>query len=242
MTEELEISHAKLVVGFSMGGAQTYQWAVQYPDYMDGIVPICGSARNSIHNGVFLEGVKSAIVAARCGMSAGIGKGQTYPSSEGWTPEQKEAALKAFARVYAGWGLSQAFYRERLFDKHFSCGDAEEFLVKFWEKWASQLDPDNLLVMLQTWQLGDVSALPQFAGDLPAALRSIKAKVLVCPAKTDLYFPPEDSEFEVETMTEGKARLEVIPSIWGHWAGAPGHSEKDEQILDEKIAMFLSDI
>lgn len=242
VTEELGIAHVRLVVGFSMGGAQAYQWAVQYPDFMDGIVPICASAKNSVHNSVFLEGVKSALIAARGGMSAGIGKGQIYPSSASCTPHQKEASLKAFARVYAGWGFSQAFYREKLFDRHYSCQDIDQFLVNFWEKWALPLDPDNLLVMLQTWQLGDISALPQFAGDFRAALQSIKARVLVCPSKTDLYFPPEDSEFEVENIPEGRGRLEVIPSIWGHWAGAPGDSKKDEQFLDETIAKFLLEI
>lgn len=51
------------------------------------------------------------------------------------------------------------------------------------------LDPDNLLVMLQTWQLGDVSKQEPYNGNFEASMASIKAKTLVLPAKTDLYFP-----------------------------------------------------
>lgn len=50
-------------------------------------------------------------------------------------------------------------------------------------------DPDNLLTMLQTWQLSDVSKQEPYNGNFEAAMASIKAKTLVLPGKTDLYFP-----------------------------------------------------
>ncbi|KAJ1029447.1 hypothetical protein NDA13_002696 [Ustilago tritici] len=56
--------------------------------------------------------------------------------------------------------------------------------------------------------------------------------------KTDLYFPPEDSENEAKVMGE-KAQLEVIPSIWGHWAGGPGDSKENVKWLDDKICEFF---
>ncbi|OIW30446.1 homoserine acetyltransferase family protein [Coniochaeta ligniaria NRRL 30616] len=236
LTEGLGIDHVKVVAGWSMGGYQAYYWAVQYPDFMDAIVPICTSAKTSIHNNVFLEGVKSALIAPRGGLSQGIGKGQRYSSSGPWTPEQREVGLKALARVYAGWGFSQSFYRHKLYSEHFGAKDVDEFLVNFWEAWALGSDPDDLLVMLQTWQLGDISASPRFGGDFAKALGSIKAKALVAPGETDLYFPPEDSQFEVEHMAPGRGTLAVIPSIWGHWAGGPGDSKADWKFLDDKMA------
>lgn len=53
--------------------------------------------------------------------------------------------------------------------------------------------------------------------DFQLAMRSIKAKMLVLPGKTDLYFPPEDSEYEVSCMAEGTGTYLAFPSIWGHW-------------------------
>jgi Homoserine acetyltransferase len=50
-------------------------------------------------------------------------------------------------------------------------------------------EPENLLVLLQTWQIGDVSQQEPYNGDFEKAMASIKAKALVLPSKTDLYFP-----------------------------------------------------
>ena len=46
-----------------MAGCQLYQWAAQYPDMVDAILPFCASAKTSKHNFVFLEGVKAALCA-----------------------------------------------------------------------------------------------------------------------------------------------------------------------------------
>ena len=51
------------------------------------------------------------------------------------------------------------------------------------------LDPENLLTMLYTWQAGDCSNQHPYNGDFKAAMQAIKAKTLVLPGKTDLYFP-----------------------------------------------------
>jgi homoserine O-acetyltransferase/O-succinyltransferase len=48
-------------------------------------------------------------------------------------------------------------------------------------------------------------------------LGAIKAKAYVMPGQTDLYFPPEDSQFEVANMPN--AKFLPVPSIWGHFAG-----------------------
>ncbi|KAL2378087.1 hypothetical protein RJZ90_006258 [Blastomyces dermatitidis] len=69
--------------------------------------------------------------------------------------------------------------------------------------------------MLQTWQNGDISKQERYNGNFEAALKAIKAKALVLPSKTDLYFPPEDSEYEVANLQPGIGELDVFPSIWG---------------------------
>lgn len=176
---------------------------------MDICVPFCGSAKTALHNQVrplftqkvdtwltiaqvFLEGQKSALLAAKHISSAGScnGRAETKGSeTRAWTEEERTVGLKAFGRGYAGWGFSQSFYREKLHEKFYGAKDLEDFLVSFWEAWALSKDPENLLVMLQTWQSGDVSKQEPFNGDFEAAMASIKAKTLVLPSQTDLYFP-----------------------------------------------------
>lgn len=222
VTQHLGIKHAKAVLGWSMGAGQTYQWATQYPDFMDGIVPFCGSARTSLHNQVFLEGVKAALLGPKGAVSAGVcaGERQIIGTStyQAWTEEQREAGLKALGRVYAGWGFSQAFYREKLFATAPAFKGRfqtlEDFMVAFWEKWACSKDPENMLTMLWTWQAGDVSKQEAYGGNFEAAMQAITAKALVLPGKTDLYFPPEDSEYEVKCMRAGVGACEAFPSIW----------------------------
>ena len=192
LTKKLGIKHLRAVAGWSMGAGQSFQWATQYPEFMDIIVPFCGSARTSIHNQVFLEGVKSALLAAKGVSSAGSTRGRVESKGEEartWTDEQRTVGLKAFGRGYAGWGFSQAFYRAKLHEKAYGARDLEDFMVTFWEAWALSKDPENLLVMLHTWQSGDCSKQEPYNGNFEEAMGAIEAKALVLPSKTDLYFP-----------------------------------------------------
>ena len=50
---------------------------------------------------------------------------------------------------------------------------------------------------------------------------------------------PEDSEYEVANMKPGVGKLDVFPSIWGHWAGGPGDSKEDVKWLDERLREIL---
>ncbi|MCJ1293193.1 hypothetical protein MMC34_004746 [Xylographa carneopallida] len=243
VTNHLKIQHLHAVLGWSMGAGQTYQWITQYPDMMNFAIPFCGSAKTSIHNQVFLEGIKSAMLAVKTQSSAGSKEGAIAVEGEkqrNWSPKEKEVGMKAFGRGYAGWGFSQAFYRQRLHEKHYGFKDLESFMQGFWEAWACSKDPENMLVMLQTWQSGDCSNQKPYNGDFEKAMQSIRARTLVLPCRTDLYFPPEDSEYEVANMSPGIGRLEQFPSIWGHWAGGPGDSKDDLKWLDDHLSNFFS--
>jgi homoserine O-acetyltransferase len=45
ITEVLHLKHLYAIVGLSMGGEQTFDWAVQYPKFFDLAIPILGTPR-----------------------------------------------------------------------------------------------------------------------------------------------------------------------------------------------------
>ena len=224
VTEKFGIETLALVTGWSMGAGQTYQWAVSFPDMVQRACPFCGSSKTSEHNIVFLEGVKAALTADDA-------------FKDGWYDEKPVKGLRAAARVYAGWGFSQAFYWDRVYTE-MGYSDLEDFLVAFWEGFfLDRRDPNNLLTMLWTWQKGDIGATPGFDGDHVKALKAIKAKTIALPAEKDLYFPPEDEKYAVSHMSN--AELRVIPGVWGHFAGG-GANPVDIKYIDDVLKELLA--
>ena len=224
VTEHFGIETLPLVTGWSMGAGQTYQWAVSFPDMVQRACPFCGSSKTSEHNIVFLEGVKAALTADDA-------------FKGGWYDEKPHKGLRAMARVYAGWGFSQAFYWEQAY-RELGFTSLEDFLVGFWEGFfLDRRDPNNLLAMLWTWQHGDIGNTPGFDGDHIAALRSIKADTISLPAEKDLYFPPEDEEYASQFIPNGEFR--VIPGVWGHFAGG-GANPVDTKYIDDVLKELLA--
>jgi homoserine O-acetyltransferase len=224
VTEHFGIERLPLVTGWSMGAGQTYQWAVSHPDMVERACPFCGSSKTSEHNIVFLEGVKAALTADAAW-------------KHGWYTEQPVTGLRAAARVYAGWGFSQAFYWQQTY-REMGYTSLEDFLVAFWEGFfLDDRDANNLLTMLWTWQQADVGKTPGFDGDHVAALRSIRAKVIALSPLKDLYFPPEDEEYAAAHIPDGEVR--IIPGVWGHFAGG-GLNPADTDFIDGVLKELLA--
>jgi homoserine O-acetyltransferase/O-succinyltransferase len=222
LLQELGVTAVQLVVGWSMGGQQAYQWACLYPAFVRRICVLCGAARTAPHTYVFLEGVKAAL---------------TCDPSWSELGSQPERGLRALGRVWAGWALSQRFYREHGY-RRMGYSSLEDFLVRYWESIYLGRDARNLVAMMRTWQEFDVSANPEFHGDYERAMREITIPAVVMPGQTDLYFPPEDSALEVELLSHG--RLSVIPSMWGHYAGG-GRSNEDVGFIDAELRSLLAE-
>jgi len=231
LAEKFGIDRLACVYGWSMGGLQAYHWAALYPDKVDRAIVNCGVARTAVHNQVFLRSLMATLEAAP--EHTGGGRFSAEPV----------AAKRAFGRIYAAWALSQDFYRE---GRHLASGpqpnlgapDLETFLQTDWEARYQARPAADLYAQLRTWDTADISANPLYQGDLSAALGAIRARVLLMPGTTDLYFRVADNANETPQLP--RAELRPIPSIWGHRAGNPVVNAEDAQFIKQAVHDWLS--
>ncbi len=226
LSEQFGIDRLAAVYGFSMGAQQAYHWAALFPDMVERAIVVCGSARTATHNKVFLSSLLRTLEAAP--EHLGNGRFSAEP----------RAALRAFAHIYAGWALSQDFYRAGLHLTALGAPDLDTFLRTDWEDRYHARRAANLYAQLVTWYHGDISADPRYGGDLVRALQGIRARMLLMPGRTDLYFPVADNAAEIPHIAV--AELRPIPSIWGHRAGNPNVSREDFAFLKGAVRDWLS--
>ncbi|CAH0147081.1 alpha/beta fold hydrolase [Roseomonas sp. CECT 9278] len=221
LAEVFGVERLHAVYGWSMGAQQAYHWAAAYPDAVDRAVINCGSARTATHNRVFLAGMMAVLEAA--------------PEYDGTAlfAAQPSAALRAFGRLYAGWALSQDFYRAGLHVSALGAPDLDTFYRTDWEDRFGRRAAADLLAMLRSWDAGDIAD----GGDLVAALRGITARVLLMPSETDLYFRVADNAAELPHLKHG--RLAPIPSVWGHRAGNPVANPADAAFIKREVRALL---
>ena len=224
LTEHLNIHHLYAVAGVSMGGMQSFQWAVSYPGYMDRIVATSGTAKTYGHGIVRLESEITALTTD-----------EAFKSGD--YKEEPVKGIQAFALVWTAWLFSQEWWREELWKSEEPAGTTFAQVVdKYKTNFIPGADANNLILQMHTWERHDVAASPAFAGDLQKALGSIQAQVLYMPSATDLYFPVTDARYEAPMIPH--CILLPIPSLWGHPAGA-GASPADSKFLNQNIAAFL---
>ncbi|MEK4292448.1 alpha/beta fold hydrolase [Paenibacillus sp. FSL R5-0914] len=222
VTQKFGINKIALVVGWSLGAVQTFQWGASYPDMVDRIAPFGGTAKTRPHAKVVFEGLIAALQADSAW-------------KQGFYTEQPKAGLAAMGRVYAAWGFSQVYYLEQLFQQE-GYLTLEEYLVDYWDEVFLTFDANDLITMLRTGIHGDISANQRYQGDFELALSKITSRALVMPGSTDLFFPPEDNEYETHHMHN--AIFLPIESKWGYCSGI-GQHEPDSIFIDTQLKQFL---
>jgi len=223
LREVFGIEKIRLVCGWSMGGQQAFQWASLFPDRVEAMSCFCGQGTTAPHTYVFLEGVKQGIIGDPAWQDG-------YYETPPWR------GLTAKGRTWAGWALSQEWYRARSWEAQ-GFATLEDYLKGYWDGIYFGRDANDLLSLIATWQAADIANNPVYQGDTKAAYGAITAKSIILPGRTDLYFPPEDNAAEVAMMPN--AELRVIDSIWGHYAGG-GRVAEDTAMIDAALKDLLA--
>lgn len=201
LLDSLGVRSIAIAAGWSMGAMQCYEWAVRFPDTVRSLLPICGSARCSEFNRVFLDGISATLRA-----DPGYLTSDCAPT----------AGLRAFGIVYAGWAYSRDFFAHGTYrELGYESVDA---VLDSWADDHAAMHPGNLMAMLATWRAADVGR--SVPGGWNSALATIRAETIVMPGTTDAYFTLADNVTECALIAGGEMR--PIDSDLGHIAGRPG--------------------
>ena len=194
LTRVLKIDHVKAIVGISMGGMQTFQWLVSYPDFMDKAIPIVGSPRLAPYDLMLWQAQIEALMHDR------DWKGGNYKMNPA------RAVDFAFGELLltTPTDYNRRKTREQvLADLEKARSDAKRF------------DANNKIRQDQAMMSLDVSR--EFGGSLERAARAVKAKVFVVVAKFDHVVTPGPA---LEFASLLGAKVLTLEGDCGHLATA----------------------
>src|SRR5215813_1435514 len=168
LTDVLKLQHVKAIVGVSMGGMQTFQWLVSYPDFMDLGVPVVGSPRLAAYDLLLWQAQIDAIMNDR-GWKDG-----NYTINPARAPEFEFGALL----LTTPDEYNKKMTRQKILDE----------LKKAREAKGGGFDANDKIRQDQAMMALDVSE--PFGGSLERAAAKVKAKVFVIVAKFDHVVTP----------------------------------------------------
>ncbi len=167
----LHIPHLRGVIGISMGGMQTFQWMVAYPDFMDRAIPIVGSPKLTSYDLLLWQ---AGIHAIQADVNW---KGGDYTAPP-------EAGLRTLADI-DGLAIQTPSYRVRQTRPE----DFKKYLETSEHDTIHGFDANNWIRQAQAMMGHDVSR--PFGGDMRKAAAAVKARVLVIVGLQDHMVNPQ---------------------------------------------------
>ena len=164
MLDDLGVRHLVAVAGQSFGGFQAFQWAIAYPDFMDGIVATVTAPKG--HGGEASLKALTAQLAADPNWNGG------WPYDRGGIPATLTALRMDTLRRYGNNEILAATIPDP--------AAREARLREMAERWAREFDPNSLVTLRK--------AMIRF--DAERDLAKIRARVLYVLSRTDVLFPP----------------------------------------------------
>lgn len=137
-----------------MGGQQTYEWAVRYPDAVARAGIFAATATVRDHNHVILDVISELLTS-----DPAFAEGR-YGSSD-----DVYLGLKRHAVAFSLVGMSPDVYRDEVW-RESGFGSADDIRRSFVRGCFLPMDPNNLLSQVARWKRSDVS--PHGGRDLTA--------------------------------------------------------------------------
>jgi homoserine O-acetyltransferase len=224
VTEKFGIKKLVTVIGASMGGMQSLQWAVSYPDMMDSIVPIIPLGRTPAWTTGVLEMLRQIIMADPKFM------GGNYPAEN--PPEQ---GMRLWAAWLSGVIVRTPVYQESQFPNN---QDVIAFLKKVEDAGWNRMDAVDWIYQSWAYDQHNLGTTPGMNGDYHKALKSIKAKTLILAGTGDLLNPEYEAKEAAEYIPDVRYVAINDNRPMGHLSGA-GVTAPEIEMQNREIAAFL---
>jgi len=167
VTEVLHLKHLHAVMGISMGGMQTFEWIVRYPTFMDRAVPIVGSPRLTSYDLLLWQ--------------AEVEAAQDDPLFQGGNYSEKPK-LPLVEFIHTMNVTTPAYYTRNLTRDAY-----EQEQETYYRKGILPFDANDWVAQLEAMIHHDVSN----GGEMEAAAKKVKARVLVVAATQDHMVNPQ---------------------------------------------------
>jgi len=184
MTEHLKIQHARLVMGTSMGGMQTWMWGEMYPDYMDALMPLASApvqiaGFNRMRRKMMIDAIR------------------TDPEWKEGEYSRQPRGLTFAAYLLLTMGAAPLYLQSQAPTR----AAADALLAKELDERLPKMDANDLLYTVEASEDYDPSA----------ALESIKASLLAVNSADDQINPPEPRILEREIKRVKQGRFVLLP-------------------------------
>jgi homoserine O-acetyltransferase len=203
LTECLGIQRLVAVTGTSMGGIGALQWAVSFPDFMQAVIPLVPQAHANRQVNFIWEAARQVITLDPKWRDG------AYPADD---PPRRGTGLGMI--IQNAFGISAAGYEEAFRD-----GPAvHRGYAALAESIGNTTQARDWIYRTWAIESHDIAAGPPFNGDLRAAARSIRARLLLIPNCFDQLLPPGESGVMEVAMHAPDVKLVDIDDPAGHGA------------------------
>lgn len=223
VSERFGIQELQLVVGWSAGAAQCYEWAIRFPHMVKRMASFSGAPKISSWTQLWNRTVVEEPIISDPAWNNGF-----YPDRQAVQAGARRQALGA-----ALTAPPRHFFREELW-RAAGFLSLDDFISRFWEAFWLTTDPNDVLSQTRKANAAD----PSEGGDLAAALGRIKARTFVVGFTGDNLFPPDECKSFADQITHAEFR--EISTAFGHMATF-GFTEEDRQAINNVLEELLAD-
>jgi homoserine O-acetyltransferase len=199
LTETLGLDRLHAVTGISMGGMQTFEWIVSYPNFMRRAIPIVGSPRLGSYDLLLWRTQLNAIEEAL--------KAYESPADE------RRAGMRIAAGIH-----SLALTSPSRFNSETERSQIEKYMAEREADLIRRYDPYDWASQLRAMIGHDIAG--PFEGSMDKAVAAVRARVMVISAAEDHMVTPGPS-FDFAKLNG--AEVVLLESPCGHLA--PGCEE-----------------